>query len=80
MFYDDPADEQVQDTFKAVLRIYNNARKCFESDKPEASWGEEVVRPLLDLAASRTDGRVVIENVFVSYAESLASFANGIQY
>lgn len=62
-FYDDLADEQVQDTFKAILRICTNARKCFECDKPEASWGEEVVRPLLDLASSRTNGRVTIENV-----------------
>ena len=51
--------------FRDVVRIHTNAQICFESDKPEASWGEEVVRPLLDLAISRTDGRAVVENVFV---------------
>ncbi len=57
--------------FREILRIHINARKCFESDKPEASWGEEVVRPLLDLVTSRTNGRVVVENVLVPLARSL---------
>jgi len=59
------AQDDADDIFRRVLRIHTKARKCFESDKPEASWGEEVVRPLLDLVASRTNDRVVAENVFV---------------
>jgi hypothetical protein len=58
-------DEVAQDMFRDILRIHTKARICFESDKPEASWGEEVVRPLLDLAISRTNGRAIVENVFV---------------
>ncbi|KFY24515.1 hypothetical protein V491_02127 [Pseudogymnoascus sp. VKM F-3775] len=61
--FDDVADDAAPDMFRDVVRIHTNARICFESDKPEASWGEEVVRPLLDLAISRTDGRAVVENV-----------------
>ncbi|KAH6691794.1 hypothetical protein BKA61DRAFT_625196 [Leptodontidium sp. MPI-SDFR-AT-0119] len=61
--FDDVADEAAQDMFRDILRIHTKARICFESDKPEASWGEEVVRPLLDLAISRTNSRAIVENV-----------------
>jgi len=33
-----------------VRALRTNARECSEQGKPEASWGEEVVRPLLNLA------------------------------
>ncbi|KAF4620124.1 hypothetical protein G7Y89_g14698 [Cudoniella acicularis] len=61
--FDNVADDNAEETFREILRIQTKARRCFESDKPEASWGEEVVRPLLDLATLRVDGRAVVENV-----------------
>ncbi|KAF8846964.1 hypothetical protein BDZ45DRAFT_682171 [Acephala macrosclerotiorum] len=57
---DDLFDDVNPNTFKDILRIHTRARQCFELDKPEASWGEEVVRPLLDLAV---EGRALVENI-----------------
>jgi hypothetical protein len=58
-------DDEAQEIFKEIVRIHVRARKCFEPDKPEASWGEEAVRPLLDLVISRMNDRAAVENVFV---------------
>ncbi|KAI9733510.1 MAG: hypothetical protein M1818_007258 [Claussenomyces sp. TS43310] len=75
--FDDLADEGARDVFKDILHIHTKALNCFESDKPEASWGEEVVRPLLDLAASRTKGRIIIENVTSTIIQPLTLIPRG---
>ncbi|KAI9782832.1 MAG: hypothetical protein M1839_004583 [Geoglossum umbratile] len=55
---------------EGLLRILNQAKECREDEKPGPSWGEEVVRPLLELATGywrrkrKTNGiDICIENI-----------------
>lgn len=75
--YLDPCDAQDDDLFNdkkdprsleilaVAQRVVRNTTRCVEDGKSEASWGEEVIRPLLDLAASITGDRATIENMSV---------------
>src|SRR4051812_47862544 len=63
---DDQNKEQHLVLLQRLLDIRRRAQNCYERDIPEASWGEEVVRPLLDLALGEASlsSSVVAENVF----------------
>ncbi|KAI9762284.1 MAG: hypothetical protein M1840_001428 [Geoglossum simile] len=47
------SDERTSDTWlefwREIQTVRENARLCSSEDKPEPSWGEEVVRPMLNL-------------------------------
>lgn len=59
------ADDETQEMFREIIRVHTQVRKCFESDKPEASSVGEVVRPLLDLVR-KGDCMLHIPSVMVS--------------
>ncbi|KAI9775064.1 MAG: hypothetical protein M1839_001456 [Geoglossum umbratile] len=55
---------------QGILKIHKSARECGEGGKPSPSWGEEVTRPLLELASDywrkkrKPDGSdICIENI-----------------
>jgi hypothetical protein len=54
---------------EGILKILKSARECGEGRKPSPSWGEEVTRPLLELASDywrkkrKPDGLVHLLNV-----------------
>ncbi|KAI9765043.1 MAG: hypothetical protein M1840_007868 [Geoglossum simile] len=65
-FFDEstlPASEQDRRLLECIQWIHAKAASCNQLDKPEASWGEEVVRPLLDLAVTHHEQKVQVENV-----------------
>ncbi|KAH9209560.1 hypothetical protein DL95DRAFT_526791 [Leptodontidium sp. 2 PMI_412] len=61
--FNDKKDPQSLEILAVVQRVVRNTTRCVEDGKSEASWGEEVIRPLLDLAASMTGDRATIENI-----------------
>ncbi|KAK2750810.1 hypothetical protein FQN55_001820 [Onygenales sp. PD_40] len=70
LFFDDRTSSAISDdleVFQKLHSIQNAASKCDMLMKPEPSWGEEVFRPMLSLAAElenrESEQEVQVENV-----------------